>query len=216
MLLVTYRGRFFLGPAPGGAGFGLGARLVQARGLGLGAEVGISDSRPASRDPALAGMDDRAVMATVSTSLIYRTGPVELGLRLARGINDGGGFLATTRVSLSRRLGRLAATVGAGISLADARQMRRDFGITQGEADRRQALMDAGDTRLRSGDATEYRPGAGLRQFGGSLSLRYAMSANWSFFGFGGVDRLSDRASRSALVRRRVQASLGLGIGFHP
>lgn len=216
MLQVTFRGRFFLGPTPGGPGFGFGARLLQTGGLGLAADVGISDSRPASRDAALTGMDDRDVLATVSASLIYRTEPIELALRVARGVNDGGGLLATTSVSLSQRFGRLAVAVGAGVTLADARQMRRDFGITPVEAARRQVLIDAGDPRLDPGDATEYQPGAGLRQFGGSLSVRYAMSQRWSLFGFGGVDWLSDRATESALVRRRAQASMGLGIGFQP
>lgn len=216
LVQVNYRNRLFLGPTPGGPGFGLGVQLFRSGGLGVSAGAGISDSRPASRDDALAGMEDREVLATAGANLVYRVNPVELSLGFSQGLNDGGGFLGTAGISLSRRVGRMEAMLGAAVSFADARQMRRDFGMTQSESARRQSLIDAGDPRLRPGDAMVYQPDGGMRQFGGSLSIRYALSQRWFVFGFGGVDWLSDRASASALVRRRSQPYVGLGTGFRP
>jgi outer membrane scaffolding protein for murein synthesis (MipA/OmpV family) len=161
-------------------------------------------------------MEDREVLATASANLVYRVHPVELSLGVSQGLNDGGGILGTAGISISRRMGRLEATVGAAVTFADARQMRRDFGITPSESARRQSLIDAGDPRLQPGDAMTYQPAGGVRQFGGSLSARYALSQRWFVFGFGGMDWLSDRASASVLVRRRSQPSVGLGAGFRP
>jgi outer membrane scaffolding protein for murein synthesis (MipA/OmpV family) len=40
------------------------------------------------------------------------------------------------------------------------------------------------------------------------------ISPRWSLVGFGGVDRLSDEASASPLVRQREQLSGGVGLGY--
>jgi len=42
----------------------------------------------------------------------------------------------------------------------------------------------------------------------------YPVSQRWSVIGFGGVDRLSDEAADSPLVRRREQFMGGVGLGF--
>lgn len=131
-----------------------------------------------------------------------------------RGLNDGAGFLGSARVSTSRRFARFIASAGLGATIADGRQMRRDFGVTEFEASRRQVLIATGDGRLEPEDGIAYRPGGGLHHVGGSLSLTYLLSARWSLVGFGGVDRLSDEATESPLVRRREQYSGGIGVGY--
>ena len=212
---VTYDSRVYLGPsAGGGAGGAIGVYAIRTPRLGVAVEVGIQDSRPESRANALAGMADRDVVATAGASLTYRTGMVEWSAGATRGLNDGAGFLGTGRVSISQRFARLIAGVGVGATIADAKQMRRDFGVTQLEASRRQALIDAGDGRLQAEDGITYRPDGGLRHVGASLSLTYLLSQRWSLVGFGGVDRLSDEASESPLVRRREQFSGGIGLGY--
>jgi outer membrane scaffolding protein for murein synthesis (MipA/OmpV family) len=93
--------------------------------------------------------------------------------------------------------------------------MRREFGVTELEATRRQALIAAGDDRLDPDDGLSYRPDGGLRHVGASLSIMYPMSQRWSLIGFGGVDRLSNEAAAdSPLVRRREQFTAGLGLGY--
>ena len=211
---VSFRNRVYLGPGTTGLSFGLGAYLIRTSGFTLAAELGLQDKRPASRADALAGMEDRDVFATAGASLRYRAGPLETGVGIARGLHDGGGLMASAHLALSQRLGRLLGTIGVRGTMADARQMRREFGITESEAAERQALIDAGDDRLRATDGRAYRPDGALRTLGVSLSLVYLLSPRWSLIGFGGVDRLSDEAAASPLVRRREQYSGGIGLGY--
>jgi outer membrane scaffolding protein for murein synthesis (MipA/OmpV family) len=210
---VTFRDRVFLGPSSTGVGGALGGYLVRAPRVRLVAELGVQDERPASRADALAGMDDRDVAATVGTTVTYRMGPMEGALGVARGLNDGAGLLGTGRLSVSRMLGPLVITAGAGATLADARQMRREFGVTDGEAERRWSLIDAGDDRLQADEGGAYRPSGGLRQVEVSFMLGYMVSDRWSLLGFGGVARLGGEAEGSPLVRRREQFSVGIGLG---
>lgn len=154
-------------------------------------------------------------MATVGASLGYRVGPAEARVGVSQGLNDDAGFLGTARLALTRLFGRrLVATAGVSATFADGRQMRREFGVTELEADRRQALIASGDDRLDFDDGAAYRPDGGLRHVGVSLSLMYAVSQRWSVVGFGGVDRLSDEAADSPLVRRREQFMGGVGLGY--
>jgi outer membrane scaffolding protein for murein synthesis (MipA/OmpV family) len=95
---VIYDNRVYLGPsAGGGAGGAVGVYAIRTPRLGVAAEVGIQDSRPASRADALS----------------YRTGMAEWSVGATRGLNDGAGFLGTARVSISRRFARLIAGAGA-------------------------------------------------------------------------------------------------------
>jgi MipA family protein len=204
----------YLGPSTTGLGIALGAYALRTPRLSLAGEVGVLDSRPASRADALAGTDDRDRVATVGASLGYRSGPAEARVGVSRGLNDDGGFLGTARVALTRPFGRLIATAGVGATFADGRQMRREFGVTELEASRRQELIAAGDARLDANDGLAYRPDGGLRHVGASLSLMYPLSRRWSLIGFGGVDRLSDEAADSPLVRRREQFTGGVGLGY--
>lgn len=215
MTQVTYRNRAYLGPSPTGTGVGLGAWVVRTARVGLAAEVGFLDGRPASRADALTGMEDRDVVATTSLSLGYSVKAFEAGLSVTQGLNDGAGLLAGARVAFNRPLGRrLIATAGLGAAFANTRQMRRDFAVSPEEANRRQALIDGGDTRLRADEGAAYSPDGGLRHVGASLSLMYLVSPRWALMGFGGVDRLGGEAAASPLVRRRAQVTGGIGLGY--
>jgi len=160
------------------------------------------------------GTDDRDRVATVGATLGYRAGSAEARVAVSRGLNDDAGFLGSARVAFTRPFGRLVATAGVGATFADGRQMRREFGVSALEATRRQALIAAGDDRLDIDEGVAYRPDGGLRHVGASLSLMYPVSQRWSVIGFGGVDRLSNEAADSPLVRRREQFMGGLGLGY--
>jgi outer membrane scaffolding protein for murein synthesis (MipA/OmpV family) len=214
MVQVTFRGRIFLGPSSTGLGFGVGAYAIRTRNLGLAVEVGGQDSRPASRADALAGLEDRDGVGTAGASLSYRAGPLEGVVGVTKGLNDGAGVLGSARVSVSQTLGRLMIAASTIAVVADGKQMRREFGVTDAEAGRRRALIAAGDDRLDPEDGNAYRPDGGLRHVGASVSLMYGLSPRWSLIGFGGVDRLSDEAAASPLVRRREQFSGGIGLGY--
>ena len=92
--------------------------------------------------------------------------------------------------------------------------MRREFGVTETEAARRQALIDDGDDRLEADEGVAYRPGASLRSVGPSLTAIVLLSPRWSLIGFGGADYLIGDAADSPLVRRKTNLSGGIGIGY--
>ncbi len=212
---VSYRGRVYLGPNSSGTGLGLGAYAIRTERFRVAAEVGFLDSRPASRADALAGMRDRDFVLTATLGMSYRLSAFQGVLSVTQGVNNGAGLLGAAGLSYSRQVGsRFGATIGAGATFANARQMRWDFGVTGAEAARRQALIAAGDPRLEADEGGPYRPTAGLKQVGTSLSLMYAVSSHWAMLGFGGLDWLSDQAAASPLVRRREQVSGGIGLGY--
>lgn len=215
MVQVAYRDRLFIGPRAGGAGLGLLAYSVGTPRLSVAAEAGLLDSRPEDRADALAGMEDRDVVGTVGASLTYRLKAVQADLSVVRGLNDEAGFLGTTSLSYTHMFARrVIATTGVNAMFADARQMRRDFGVTDAEATRRQALIDSGSDLLEPDEGNAYRPGGGLRQLGATLSLVYVVSPRWSIISFGGVNRLSDEAADSPFVRRREQFLGSVGVGL--
>ena len=92
--------------------------------------------------------------------------------------------------------------------------MRREFGITDAEAARRQALIDVGDAGLQPDDGRAYQPDGGLRHIGAGISLIYPLALRWSLIGLAGVEWLGDEAAKSPLVRRREQFAGGVGVGY--
>jgi MipA family protein len=211
---ARFRDRVYLGPSSTGIGFALGAYPIQSSQWRLAVEVGGQDSRPASRADALAGMEDRDAVATAGVSMSYRTGPFEGIIAVSQGLNDGAGLIQTTRVVYYRPVGKVILGAAAGAALVNGKQMRREFGITDAEAARRQALVDAGDGRLEPDDGRAYNPAGGLRHLGAGVSLIYPVSSRWSLVGLAGIEWLADEAARSPLVRRREQFAGGVGLGY--
>ena len=216
MVQVTYRGRVFVGSSTVGVGVAVGIHAIQTPRFRLTTEFAVGDARPVSRGDALAGLDDRAVALAAAGGIAYRFGPVEGGVGIARGLNDHGGTIGSVRASFTFRLGRLFLTPGVSTTLADATEMRREFGITPAEAVRRQALIDAGDPRLKPGDARVYRPEGGIRTGGASLFVLYPLTSRWSLIGSAGFERLSDRAAASPIVEQRNQyvGLIGVSLQF--
>ena len=214
MVDARYRDLAYLGPSSTGIGFALGATPITTEHFRVAVELGGQDSRPESRGDALAGMEDRNAVVTGGVSLTYRTGPFEGILAVSQGFNDGAGLIQTTRITYSRLLGTLMFSAAAGAALANAKQMRREFGISDSEAARRQAMIDAGDDRLEPDAGRAYEPEGGLRHLGAGISLIYPATVRWSLIGFTGVERLSDEAAESSLVRQREQFAGGVGVGY--
>jgi outer membrane protein len=211
---ARFRDRVYLGPSSTGLGFALGAFPIQSSRWRIAVELGGQDSRSADRADALAGMADRDFVATAGVSLSYRSGPFEGIIAVSQGLNDGAGLIQTTRVVFYRPVGKVILGVAAGAALANGKQMRREFGITDSESARRQALLDAGDGRLEPGDARAYTPDGGLRHLGAGVSLIYPVSPRWSLVGLAGIEWLADEAAQSPLVRQREQFAGGVGVGY--
>lgn len=213
LVQVTFRDRAYFGPSSTGVGGAVGGYVVQGAKLRMSVEASVGDKRPSSRSAALAGMDDRDAVATVGSTLSYRVGRAEAGLTATRGLTEGAGTLASARLGVFERFGRLTVRTGIGATWADARDLRRSFGVTTEEAVRRQLLIVAGDRRLTLQDAGSYRPSDGVKQIGGSAFVAFALSRQWTVMGFGVANRLSDEAAQSPLVRQRGQFSAGFGLG---
>jgi outer membrane protein len=211
---VSFRDRVYLGPSSTGIGFALGAYPIQSAHTRLAVEIGGQDSRPASRGDGLAGMEDRDAVATAGASLSYRAGFFEAIVAVSQGLNDGAGLIQTTRIVYTRPVGKVILGAAAGAALANGKQMRREFGITDAEAAHRQALVDAGDGRLGPEDGQAYTPEGGLRHLGAGVSLIYPFGSHWSLVGLAGVEWLADEAANSPLVRQREQFAGGLGVGY--
>lgn len=212
---VSYRDRAYFGPSSGGNGMALGAYALRTSQVRVAGEVGFLPDRPADRADALAGMDDRSVVATATASLNYAAGPLQGSLSATQGLNDDAGLLASAQLSFTVPVTRKTIVVtGLGATFADARQMRWDFGVTGAEAARRQAMLDGGNSDLPSNAGVAYSPDAGLRQVSASLTLIRLVTAHWAVIGIGGLDRLSDEAAASSLVRERMQVTGGLAVGY--
>ena len=211
---ARFRDRVYLGPSSTGIGFALGAYPVRSSRWRLAVELGGQDNRSADRADALAGMEDRDLVATAGVSLSYRSGPLEGIVAVSQGMNDGAGLIQTTRFVYSRPVGKVILVAAAGAALASGKQMRREFGITDAEATRRQALIDAGDGRLEPGEAGPYTPDGGLRHLGLGVSLIYPVGSRWSLVGLAGLEWLADQAASSPLVRQREQFAGGVGVGY--
>lgn len=212
---VSYRERVYLGPSTTGLGFGVGVNLIRSGAFTVSGEVTLLDSRSSDRADALAGMEDQDLAFGAGVGMTWHTGGWAVGVGAAHGLNDGTGAVGTASIGYTRMFGRrLILTTSSTLTAANAKQMRREFGVTPREASRRQALIDNGDDRLEADEGVAYRPGTGLRSVGPSLTAVILLSPRWSLIGFGGADYLLGDAAESPIVRRRTQLSGGLGVGF--
>jgi outer membrane protein len=210
---LEYRGRAFAGVLPSGLGFGVGAHLHRSEAFGLQVAVAQSNTRKEHYGDALAGMGDQASSATAGAGLTVKQGWVTMTANVALGLDGDVGTVGDVSVAASRTLGsRWLASVSTGVTAADSRNMTFQYGVSQEQAAQRQALIDAGDARLRMGDGEAYAPSAGLREMMASASLAYAMTGRTRMLVFAQGSRLSDEAARSSLVRERNAASGGMAL----
>lgn len=214
LINVTFRDRAYFGPSPSGITFGAGYKVVRTGSLTIAPEIGFQQDRPASRARSLAGMTDRAVATTAGVGLSYQRGALNGALSISQGLNEEAGLLGTVQLSLMAPLSaRMFASLGLGATLADAKQMRREFGVSDAEAARRGVLM-AGGADLPTDAASAYDPKAGLRQVNASLSMVRILTAHWVVVGMGSVERLGKVPSASSLVEERTQVSGGMVLGY--
>lgn len=210
-LWTVKRGRFRLSGArssgllgrPGEEGSGASAELVETPLWRAGASLGIDSGRSSADDPRLAGLPD--IRRTLRAKLYAHR---ELGKEWGASVSvsqdllgrDGG---ATVGWDLSH--GRwlapgLRGSVGAGLTWADGRYMRTQFGI-------------APDVAQRAG-RTAFDAAAGVRDVHLGANLQWAISGAW--FGFAGVgaSRLMGDAADSPLTVRRNGSSMALGLAW--
>lgn len=206
---------FFVGSNPAVFGFGAGLHLSRARGLTWDVGLGYGEGRKEHRAQVLAGMGDQRGIAWAGTALTARFGTLKTGVVLYHGLASDAGTLGRLEVSTSIPLARRwMAGAGLTATFADTKAMVREFGVSPEEAAIRQALLAAGDTRLRAGEARAFAPGGSLRDLTFKINGVHMLDARWSLIGMASLTHLVGDAGDGPLVRKRNTFSAGLGVGY--
>ena len=213
---VNFRQRLLIRTATGNGALGAGIQWIVKNGT-LGATVGLSaaESRQEDRADGLAGMDDRSGSAFATTSLFLRAGPAVATSTTLFGLDASAGNMEVLGLQLGGVIApRLFAGIGSTITWADSKNMAFDFGITREQAERRRALLDAGDGRLRDGDAVAFTPSAGFKELRNTAQLGYAIYGAWQVVGVVSQGRLSHLVAESPLARQSSATTTGLGFVY--
>lgn len=210
-LWTIKRGRFRLSGArssgllgrPGEDGSGASAELVETPLWRIGASLGIDSGRSSADDPRLAGLPDlrRTLRGKVYA---HRDLSRDWGLSMNHSqdlLGRGGGATAGLDLGYGRWLAPgLRGSVGGGLTWADARYMRAQFGI-------------APEVAQRAGREA-FEPGAGLRDMHLGANVQWAVSGAWFGFAAVGTTRLMGDAAQSPLTTRRNGGSVAVGLAW--
>jgi outer membrane scaffolding protein for murein synthesis (MipA/OmpV family) len=160
-------------------------------------------------------MGKRSAASFASTGVAYRLAFVQATAGVAVGLGKDEGSYGTVGVGTELPLARRwVGGVSTGVTVADAKHMAFDFGVTSAQSATRRALLAAGDPRLRGIDVGAYTPGAGLKEARGAASLAYLLSERSRVQLFAQATRLSGEAARSPLVRSRTGVVTGAAFGY--
>ena len=212
---LQYKGRVNIGMLPGGTGAGIGVSLINSQSVAWQAQLSGTGGRREKWGDALAGMGNQDVATTAGTSISLSHGWMQAGADVALGLNAKAGTSGTVRAAAQKQLAsRWIGSLSAGATFADRQNMTYDFGITDEQAARRQALIARGDARLRSTDGQAFRPDAGLKQMQTSASVSYVITPRSRLVTFVQASQLSDEAARSSVVRDRTGTSGGVVVVY--
>jgi len=211
---VMFRQRLLIRTATGNGALGAGIQWIVKNGT-LSASVGLSaaESRREDRADGLAGMNDRSGSAFGTTSLFLRAGPAVATSTTLIGLDPSAGNMQVLGLQIGGGVApRLFAGIGSTVTWADRTNMAFDFGITREQAERRRALIDAGDGRLRDGDAIAFTPSAGFKELRNTAQLGYAIYGAWQVVGVVSHGRLAHQVAESPLARH--SSAMATAFGF--
>ena len=210
---LVYRRRLLIGTAAANGALGAGVQYVVKQGT-LGASVGLAtvEGRAEDRARGLAGMDDRSGSTFGTASLSLRAGPAVATTTSLIGLTSEAGNMQLLGLQIGGVIApRLSAGIGSTVTWADRRNMAFDFGITREQAARRRELIDAGDGRLRDGDAIAFTPNGGFKELRHAAQLGYAIYGAWQMVGVVSEGRLAHDVAKSPLARKSDGMTLALG-----
>jgi len=215
ILQLDFKDRAYLGSSTSGIGGGVGVYMLKNSTMTWSAEVTSAGKRREAYGDGLAGMGTRDGGTFVGTNASYRIQSLTLGAGVAVGTGKDEGASGSVIADTKKRLGnRFIAGFSTGATFSNKQNMAFDFGVSPVQAGRRQALIDAGDSRLSIGDGGTYTPKAGLKQMQASTSLGYMITNRTTALGFVSGTRLGRQAADSPLTRQRNGVMGGLGIAF--
>ena len=189
--------------APGDAGSGASADLIDSPTWKVGAALRFDTGRVSSDDVALAGLPDirRTLRGRVYASRDLGHGWLaQLGYSQDLLGREGGGLANTGLVYSWSLLPGLEASASAGLTWADGRHMRTYFGIEPAVA-------------LATG-RTAYTPGAGLRDVHAGLGLRQPLGGRWVLWGGVAASQLVGQAADSPLTHQKTGYSASLALAW--
>jgi outer membrane scaffolding protein for murein synthesis (MipA/OmpV family) len=212
---AMYREVAYIGQSKVGLDMAVGAYLLRGPRVSWMLEFGSNQARVDRRADALAGMDPSHTEGYLGTGIAYTVGPIEASAGIGFGLQSQHDVKGTLGLATGFPLApRWLLGVGAFASLGDRGNVAAEHGVTEEEALRRRALMEAGDTRLRDGDDRAFNPRGGLKQVGARATLVHPVSERIAVLGFGEVARLRGDAADSPLTHRRTSFVAGAGIAY--
>jgi outer membrane scaffolding protein for murein synthesis (MipA/OmpV family) len=215
LLDLVYKNRILIGTSASST-LGAGVQWLATNGaLSTAFGLAASESRPERRADALAGMESRGGNAFATATLTLRLGPALAQTTTSIGLDDESGNMQSFALRVGGTIApRLTGSVGSAVTWADRRNMAFDFGITAREAERRQELIDAGDRRLRVGDAVTFTPGGGFKELRNTAQLAYAVLGGWQVVGVVSHGRLAHGVAESPLARKRSAVTMAAGLAY--
>jgi len=148
-------------------------------------------------------------------AMFLRAGPAVATSTTLIGLDASAGNMQVLGLQLGGVIApRLFAGIGSTITWADRKNMAFDFGITREQAERRRVLIDAGDGRLRDGDAIVFAPSAGLKELRNTAQLGYAIYGAWQVVGVVSEGRLGHGVAQSPLARESSAMTTALGFVY--
>lgn len=215
ILELQFKERAYLGGSMGGTGGGAGVYLMRNETFSLSTEITGAPQRKESYGDGLAGMGKRGAATFAASNVSYKLGSVIAGAGVAVGLGSEEGSLASVNLATSKVYGhRWIAGVSTGATFSNRENMTYDFGVSAVQGARRQALIDAGDSRLSANESGAYAPKSGLKQAQVSTSLGFRLTSRTTAMAFASGTRLGREAAESPLVRQRNSLITGLGVAF--
>lgn len=156
--MFEFKERVYLGGSAGGTGGGVGMYLMRNETFSLSTEITGARERKESYGDGLAGMGKRGGATFGGSNVSYKLGSVTAGAGVAIGLGSDEGSMASFNLATQKVYGR-----------------RWIAGVSTTQAARRQALIDAGDSRLYASEGSSYAPKGGPKHANVSTSLGYLL-----------------------------------------
>jgi outer membrane scaffolding protein for murein synthesis (MipA/OmpV family) len=185
------------------AGGGASTAFIDTDQLRLGVALRMDSGRSSGDASTTRGLPDvrRTLRARLYTSYSF-TKDFNVGATLSQDLLGRQGGM-TLGLDLGWRLYRsptLEITSGAGISAANAQNLRSYFGVPQS------AVAESGKPF--------YEPGAGLRDVHAGVSFIRPINKHWLTFGSAGVSRLMGPVAGSPLIEKRLGTGAAIGLAW--